>query len=176
MTARRPLAIAATVLCGTAAAGCGVDNPYVDKSPAKTAPSARPAAAAQPADAAADAKRVATSYALAARSWTPATMRDQWQRQLGLSAGALRRQLRRVGPPTRAEVDAMRAKRSRSAAAVEDVAVRRGTATGRVTVLVELRERTTATDTIAVQSTRNCVTVQRGRDGRWSVVGFTIEP
>jgi len=51
--------------------------------------------------------RVAARYALAARSWTPATYRAQYRRQLRLSREPLRSALRR-GAPTREQLAAYR--------------------------------------------------------------------
>ena len=135
-----------------------------DTTPANAPPSRRAPAAAT---------RVARAYALAARSYTPDTLRSNYQRQLQLSTGALRAGLLR-SPPSAALITAYRADNARMTAVVRDIQVVSLTARA-VTFSVVLSERTTTTTTSDAQRTVNTAELQL-HDGSWLVSTFTASP
>jgi hypothetical protein len=129
--------------------------------------------AAAPRTPPAPATRVVSAYALAARSWTPDTLRARYAEQLRLSAGALRRDLQRH-PPTRQQIGAYRADGARADADIDDVQVVRLTAT-QITFSVVLTERATSAGATTSQRTVNTAELQL-HDGAWRVWNFTASP
>lgn len=136
-----------------------------DTQPDKATPTPTPAPAA--------ATHAARAYALAARSWTPDTLRSHYAQQLRLSTGRLRRDLQRY-PPTRQQIAAYRADGARADAAISDVQVVRLTAT-QITFSVVLAERTTSAGHTTSQRTVNTTELEL-HDGHWLVANFTANP
>jgi len=119
------------------------------------------------------ATRVVRAYALAARSWTAATLRSQYREQLRLSTGALKRELQRF-PPTAAQISAYDSSNERASAQIRDVQLVRLTPTA-LTFSIVLAERTTSAGTTRTQHTVNTAELQL-HGGRWLVANFTASP
>jgi hypothetical protein len=117
------------------------------------------------------ATRASRAYALAARSWTPDTLRSQYEAQLRLSVGELRRALEQ-SPPTPGLVDAYRDGGEHAEAEIRDIQTVRLTPT-EITFSIVLAERTTISGAAQAQRTVNTATLER-HDGRWLVAGFTV--
>ena len=135
------------------------DTHSPDPSPARSAPPA--------------ALRVVRAYARAARSWTPDTLRANYDRQLRLSVGQLRSGLRR-SPPTPALIDAYRADDARMTVEIRDVQLVSRTDDA-ITFSVVLVERTTSASDSQTQRTVNTAELEL-HDGRWLIANFTATP
>jgi len=119
------------------------------------------------------ATRVARAYALAARSWTPDTLRAHYEAQVRLSVGRLRRALEH-SPPTADLVDAYRDGGEHAEAEIRDVQTVRLTPT-EITFSIVLAERTTSSGTTQARRTVNTTEVEL-HEGRWLVANFTASP
>jgi len=170
-----PLVLAALVLIAVAVAvGLGAGSalspePSAERgAEAEKRPALRREAAPDPA------LEPAARYALAARNWTPATYTRSWERQLVLAAGRYRRELagRR---PARAELAALRADASSSAARLVRAERDPRVVDPRARVLVTLQERTQATGQQIDGETVNEVKLRR-LGARWRVVGWSVLP
>lgn len=135
------------------------DTESPESSPTRTAPPA--------------ALRAVRAYARAARSWTPDTLRANYDRQLRLSVGQLRSGLRQ-SPPTAALIDAYRADDARMTVQIRDVQLVRLTDDA-ITFSVVLLERTTSASDSQTQRTVNTAELEL-HDGRWLLAGFTANP
>lgn len=119
------------------------------------------------------AARVATRFAAAARSWTPASYRAHYREQLRLSSGSLRSALRQA-PPRRDRIAAYRADSARSDATV--IAATRLVQTptqARYELVVDERS-VAAGQTVASRSTYGVELRRHG--GRWRVAAFSVLP
>ena len=116
---------------------------------------------------------VAARYALAARSWTPASYRAQYRRQLRLSTGQLRSALRRGA----ASPEQLAAYRDEGAHVdVKGVEVDRLLETRmQARFVVVLDERTVAAGQDVRERFTYIVELQR-RDGAWLVTAFSVQP
>lgn len=156
---------ALTIGCGPRSAGPSAERAQTQTTPAQTA--------VQPASELSEAAATAVRYALAARSWTPETYRSQYETQLRLAAGRLRSELARV-PPTAEQITAFRRDRARATATVQGVrTLLENDRQAEYTVVLE--ERHVAAGQDISERTTNLVALDR-RDGRWRIVGFTIQP
>jgi hypothetical protein len=135
------------------------DTHSPEPSPARTAPPA--------------AVRAVRAYARAARSWTPNTLRANYDRQVRLSVGQLRSALRR-SPPTAALIDAYRTDDARMTAEISDVQLVSRTDDA-ITFSVVLVERTTSASDSQTQRTVNTAELEL-HDGRWLIANFTATP
>jgi hypothetical protein len=175
----RAAAALAVVLAAAAASGCaGPPRPGDD--PRTTTPTVRsgvdPDAASAPQPEAAPAHAdaalaVARSFALAARTWSPTTLRRNWRRQIALSTGALRATLRTTAPLA-GDVARLRADHASASATIVTLAPIRADA-GTTQVLVRLTERITAAGQTTTQTTANQVELIRAGRG-WRVSAFTL--
>lgn len=130
--------------------------------------SSAPARTAPPA-----ALRAVRAYARAARSWTPDTLRANYDRQLRLSVGQLLSGLRQ-SPPTAALIDAYRADDARMTVQIRDVQLVSRTDEA-ITFSVVLVERTTSASDSRTQRTVNTAELEL-HDGRWLLASFTANP
>jgi len=117
--------------------------------------------------------RVAASYALAARSWTPATYRAQYRRQLRLSREPLRSALRR-GALTRKQLAAYRDEGAHvNATAVEVARLLRTPTQSRYAIVLD--ERSAAAGQNVRERFAYDVDLKR-RGGAWRVTAFSVQP
>jgi len=119
------------------------------------------------------AARVATRFAAAARSWTPASYWSRYREQLRLSTGSFRSALRRA-PPSREQIAAYRADRAHSEATVVAASRLVQTASQARYELVLDERSVAAGQTVAVRSTYGVELRQLG--GRWRVAAFSVLP
>ena len=119
------------------------------------------------------ASRAALTYALAARTWTPSTFREQYDIRIGLATGRLRADLRRFAP-TNADIAQLRLDGASAGATLVSVTRVRETASD-AKYLVVLDERSVAVGQDVRARTTNEVTLKHRADG-WRVSGFTIRP
>jgi hypothetical protein len=117
--------------------------------------------------------RVAVRYALAARSWTPASYRAQHRRQLRLSTGSLRSALQRTAP-TREQLAAYRDEVAHVDATLVKVARLLRTPTQSRYAIV-LDERSAAAGQNVRERFAYVVELKR-RDGAWLVTAFSVQP
>jgi len=151
-------------------AGCG---PQSAGPSAKPAPGQTTQTAVRPASELSEPARTAVSYALAARSWTPATYRSQYETQLRLAVGRLRRELAQV-PPTPEQLAGYRRDQARATATVTNVStLLENDRQAEYTVVLD--ERNIAAGQAVAGRTTNLV-VLTNRAGRWRVTAFTIQP
>ena len=163
--------IAATV-CAAAvfATGCGPRSagPSAEHPTRQTTPTVTSSASAL-----SDPAATAVQYALAARSWTPATYRSQYETQLRLAVGRLRHELAQV-PPTAHQLAAYRRDRARATATL--VNVRTLLENDRqAEYAIVLDERNIAAGQQVAERTTNLVALAN-RAGEWRVTAFTIQP
>jgi hypothetical protein len=175
----RARCVLAACLCAVLATGCagpprpgGSDDPATSSAPSAVDPDA---ASAPTATGGADpaALAVARAFALASRTWTPATLRTHWRRQVTLSTGALRSTLRTTAPAA-ADIARVRADRASATATILTLAPIRAYA-GTMQVVVRLRERVVAAGQAAEQTTANQVDLIR-HGHAWRVTAFTLAP
>lgn len=157
---RLALALAATA----ALTGCG--DPYAGNLNATPAPATQ-TPAPSPAD------QAARDYAQLARTWTPATLAEQYRRQLQATTGNLHGTLKQTGAPAAADIKAAAAARQSATATVlrSDTQLAGDTATS----TVSLRELTTSADSVTT-STRTYTAQLRRTAGRWLVTAFEATP
>ena len=117
--------------------------------------------------------RVALRYALAARTWTATTYEAQYRRQLALSGGPLRRELKRA-PPTHRQLAGYRTDDATAAATAIAITPLLDTAT-QARYEVVLEERSSASGQTVGQRARYLVELRRDPGG-WLVTAFTIQP
>ena len=116
---------------------------------------------------------VAERYALAARSWTPASYRAQYRRQLRLSTGSLRRALQRAAP-AREQLAAYRDEGAHVAATLVEAARLLQTPT-QARYVIALDERSAAAGQNVRKRLTYIVELKR-RDGAWLVTAFSVQP
>jgi len=117
--------------------------------------------------------RVAVRYALAARSWTPASHRAQHRRQLRLSTGSLRSALQRTAP-TREQLAAYRDEGAHvDATLVEATRLLQTRTQSRYAIALD--ERSTAAGQNVRERFAYIVELKR-RDGAWLVTAFSVQP
>lgn len=117
--------------------------------------------------------RVALRYAVAARSWTPATYRAQHREQLRLSSGSLRRALEQA-PPTGEQIAVYRADDARlEATALAATRLLQTRTQARYRLVLD--ERSVAAGQTAQERATYLLELQR-RSGHWLVAAFTVEP
>ena len=155
--------------CGPRAAGPSTQR----AEPSPTADEPTRAVAGPDEESLTPAGRVALRYALAARSWTPATYEAQHRRQLALSRGPLRRELQRAAP-TRRQLAGYRADDATAAATAIAVTGLLDAAT-QARYAVVLDERSSAGGHTVRQRARYLVELRRDPGG-WLVTAFTIQP
>lgn len=172
------LAIGAAITAGLAGGGAPAPGPAPDPGP--TPPESRPPDSGPAAEEARQrtprdpAEEVAADYALAARTWTPASYRNSWERQIALAGGRHRRQLA-ASRPGAAQVGALESDRASSEARLVEARRDPRVADPEAQVLVTLDERTVAAGQTIAGETVNRVNLRRV-GGRWRVVGFTVLP
>ncbi len=170
-SARHPRTIAVAACAAVALlAGCG---PRSAGPSAEPAPGQTPQTAVQPATELSTPARTAVTYALAARSWTPETYRSQYETQLRLAVGRLRRELARV-PPTPEQLAGYRRDQARATATVANVRTLLEN-DRQAEYSVVLDERNIAAGQQLNERTTNLVTLAN-RAGQWRVTAFTIQP
>jgi hypothetical protein len=155
--------------CGPRAAGPSAEHDGSTKDAALPAP---PSTGADR-SAMTPAVRVATRFALAARSWAPASYWARYREQLRLSTGSLRRALRRAAP-TDEQIAAYRADRAHSEATVVATSGLVQTASQARCELVLDERSVAAGQTVAARSTYGVELRQLG--GRWRVAAFSVRP
>jgi hypothetical protein len=117
--------------------------------------------------------RVATRYALAARSWTPASYGTHYREQLRLSAGSFRAALLRAAP-TREQLAAYRADGARvNAKLVAATELQRTPTLARYQLVLD--ERSVAAGQSVTGRSTYIVELQRGGGG-WRAVAFSVQP
>ncbi len=182
MTARpsrtaRPsmLALAAVIVVGVATVAGGADQASAPTPSASVPAAATPPVGEVARPATADpVLATARAYALAARNWTAATYRRAWRRELALTAGRYRRQLRAANP-TDAQLGALTTDAAASSATVTRIQRDAHVPTPRARVLIWLAERTNVAGQTITGTTRNEVRLRRaGRD--WKVTAWTALP
>ena len=117
--------------------------------------------------------RVAVRYALAARSWTPASYRAQHRRQLRLSTGSLR-SARQRSAPTHEQLAAYRDEGAHVDATVVE-ATRLLQARTQSRYAIALDERSTAAGQNVRERFAYIVELKR-RDDAWLVTAFSVQP
>lgn len=159
-----------------ALAGCGPRSagPSADRDARATStPRPQPITITVDQNALSAAGRVAVRYALAARSWTPASYRAQHRRQLRLSTGPLRSALRR-GAPTREQLAAYRADGAHVDATVFEATRLLQTPTqSRYAVVLDERSAAAGQD---VRERFTYIVELKRRDGAWLVTAFSVQP
>jgi len=163
------------LVAGLALGGCGPRSagPSAERHDRATSTTQPKPAAASDQNALAAAGRVAVRYALAARSWTPASYRAQYRRQLRLSTGSLRAAVHR-GAPTRDQLAAY----DEDGAQVEATAVaasRLLQTTTQSRYVIVLDERSVAASQTGRGRFTYLVELQRRGDA-WLVTAFSIRP
>ena len=177
MTARPgTLALAAVVVTGTAMLVAGAEQSSAPTPQPRTkARAARAETTVAPPATADPVITAARAYALSARNWTPATYRRAWQRELALSGGAYRRQLR-AARPTDEQLDALKTDAAASTATISRIQRDTRAPASHPRVLIWLSERTTVAGQTIIGTTHNEVHLHRADDGRWRVTAWTALP
>ncbi len=117
--------------------------------------------------------RVAVRYALAARSWTPASHRAQHRRQLRLSTGSLRSALQRTAP-TREQLAAYRDEGAHvDATVVEATRLLRTPTQSRYAIVLDERSVAAGQD---VRERFTYIVELKRRGGAWLVTAFSVQP
>jgi hypothetical protein len=176
MTARPGvLALAAVIVVGVATVVAGTDQATAPIPPASTIVPAPPPEAEVARPATADpVLATARTYALTARNWTAASYRRVWRRELALTAGAYRRQLRAARPTPR-QLAALKTDAATSRATVTRTQRDARVPAPRARVLIWLAERTNVAGQTITGATRNEVRLRRaGRE--WRVTAWTALP
>ena len=175
MTSRVVVRVGAVVLL--ALAGCGGPRsagPSAERDDQATStPRPQPTMTTVDQNALSAAGRVAVRYALAARSWTPASYRAQYRRQLRLSTGSLRSALLGTAP-TRQLLAAHRDEGARVDATVVEAARLLQTPTQPRYAIV-LDERSAAAGQNVRERFTYIVELKR-RGGAWLVTAFSVSP
>jgi len=155
--------------CGPRSAGPSADHDHRETSTTQPPPTTMTVDQ----NALSAAGRVAVRYAVAARSWTPASYRAQHRRQLRLSTGSLRRALQRAAP-TREQLAAYRDEGAHVDATVVEATRLLQTATQSRYAIV-LDERSAAAGQNLRERLTYIVELQR-RGGVWLVTAFSVQP
>ena len=155
--------------CGPRSAGPSADRD--DRETSTTQP--HPTTTTTDQTALAAAGRVAVRYALAARSWTPASYRAQHRRQLRLSTGSLRSALQRTAP-TREQLAAYRDEGAHvDATVVEATRLLQTPTQSRYAIVLD--ERSAAAGQNVRERFTYIVELKR-RGGAWLVTAFSVSP
>jgi len=120
-----------------------------------------------------DAGHVAVRYALAARSWTPASYRAQHRRQLRLSTGSLRSALQRTAPTHEQLAEYRDDGAHGDATVVEATRLLRTPTQSRYAIVLD--ERSAAAGQNVRKRLTYIVELKR-RGGAWLVTAFSVSP
>lgn len=180
-TRRATLAVLAVLAAALPALGCaGPTRPGEDRATtaAPPIPSAidPDTASAPPAATAVDhvdpaAIATARAFALAARTWSPTTLRAHWRRQLTLSTGELRTTLR-ASAPTTTDLARLHADHASATATLLDLTPTAATS-DTTRLILRLTERITTAGTTTAQTTANRIDLIR-HGTTWRVTAFTL--